>query len=150
MGALFLGFFYLLKGVAGLGGRVLPEGDQLNYLTFFISLTMVCISIYNQRISEAKKDEELLELATKDKLTGLLSFEYFTEQVKDRIERYNIQRSDSVYLFINVTNFKVYNDQKGFEQGNEFLKTIGQILTEVFNTYSLLCRQIDGKVMNKY
>ena len=104
---------------------------------------MVCISIYNQRISEAKKDEELLELATKDKLTGLLSFEYFTEQVKDRIERYNIQRSDSVYLFINVTNFKVYNDQKGFEQGNEFLKTIGQILTEVFNTYTLLCRQSD-------
>ena len=143
LGALFLGFFYLLKGVAGLGGRVLPEGDQLNYLTFFISLTMVCISIYNQRISEAKKDEELLELATKDKLTGLLSFEYFTEQVKDRIERYNIQRSDSVYLFINVTNFKVYNDQKGFEQGNEFLKTIGQILTEVFNTYTLLCRQSD-------
>ena len=143
LGILFLGFFFLLNHVASLGGRIVPEGDQVNYITFFISLAMVAVSIYNQRISEAKKDEELLELATKDKLTGLLSFEYFTEQVKERIERYNIQRSDSVYLFINVTNFKVYNDQKGFEQGNEFLKSIGQILSEVFNTYSLLCRQSD-------
>ena len=143
LGVLFLGFYFAINHVASLGGRVLPEGDALNYLTFFISLTMVCISIYNQRISEAKKDEELEELATKDKLTGLLGFEYFTEQVKDRIERHNIQKGDSVYLFINVTNFKVYNDQKGFEQGNEFLKTIGQILTETFNTYSLICRQSD-------
>ena len=143
LGALFLGFFFLLKHATTLGQRVLPEGDQLNYVTFYISLTMVCISIYNQRISEAKKDEELEELATKDKLTGLLSFEYFTVQVRDRIERYNIQKSDSVYLFINVTNFKVYNDQKGFEQGNEFLKTIGQIISEVFNELALVCRQSD-------
>ena len=140
LGGVFLGFYLLLKTVKI---RHFPEGDEINYLTFFISLTMVCISIYNQRVSEAKKDEELLELATKDKLTGLLGFEYFTTQVKERIEKYNIQKSDSVYLFINVTNFKVYNDQKGFEQGNEFLKTIGQILTETFNTYSLICRQSD-------
>jgi diguanylate cyclase (GGDEF)-like protein len=94
-------------------------------------------------LSEAKKDEELEELATKDKLTGLMSFEYFILQVKERIERYSIQKSDSVYLFINITNFKVYNDQKGFEQGNEFLKTVGQIISGVFNELSLVCRQSD-------
>ena len=145
LGVLFLGFFLALDGVSKIsgGGRVFPEGDQVNYLTFFISLAMVCVSIYNQRISEAKKDEELEELATKDKLTGLLGFEYFTTQVKERIDRYNIQKSDSVYLFINVTNFKVYNDQKGFEQGNEFLKTIGQIISETFNELALVCRQSD-------
>ena len=143
LGALFLGFYFLLTGVVELGGRRLPEGDGLNYLTFFISLAMVAISIYNQRLSEAKKDEELEELATKDKLTGLLGFEYFTTQVKERIDRYNIQRSDSVYLFINVTNFKIYNDQNGFEAGNEFLKQVGQILSETFNELSLICRQSD-------
>ena len=143
LGVLFLGFYFAINHVASLGGRVVPEGDKINYITFYISLTMVCISIFNQRISEAKKDEELEELATKDKLTGLLGFEYFTTQVVDRIKQFNIQKGNSVYLFINVTNFKVYNDQKGFEQGNAFLKTIGQILTEVFNEYSLICRQSD-------
>ena len=143
LGALFLGFFLLLNHVVSLGGRIVPEGDQVNYITFFISLSMVAVSIYNQRLSEAKKDEELEELATKDMLTGLLSFEYFTTQVKERIQRFNIQRSDSVYLFINITNFKIYNDQKGFEKGNEFLKTVGEILSDVFSSYSLLSRQSD-------
>ena len=143
LGSLFLGFYFLLTGVEGLGGRKLPEGDGLNYLTFFISMAMVAVSIYNQRLSEAKKDEELEELATKDKLTGLMSFEYFVTQVKDRIAQYNIQRGDSVYLFFNITNFKIYNDPTGFEKGNEFLKSVGQILSEIFNTYSLICRQSD-------
>ena len=143
LGVLFLGFFFAISHVAALGGRVVPDGDRINYITFYISLAMVAVSIYNQRISEAKKDEELEELATKDKLTGLLAFEYFTTQVKERIERYNIQKSDSVYLFFNVTNFKVYNDQKGFEQGNEFLKTIGQIISEVFSELALVTRQSD-------
>ena len=145
LGTLFLGFFLAIDNVHRIsgGGRFFPEGDQVNYLTFFISLTMVCISIYNQRISEAKKDEELEELATKDILTGLLGFEYFTTQVRDRIERYNIQKSDSVYLFINIANFKIYNDQKGFEKGNEFLKEIGSIISEEFNSLALVSRQSD-------
>ena len=143
LGALFLGFFLLLNHAASLNKRIVTEGDQVNYITFFISLAMVAVSIYNQRLSEAKKDEELEELATKDKLTGLMSFEYFILQVRDRIERYNIQRSDSVYLFINVTNFKIYNDQKGFELGNEFLKQVGEIISDVFSELSLVCRQSD-------
>ncbi|MBO6261240.1 MAG: EAL domain-containing protein [Bacilli bacterium] len=143
LGTLFLGFYLAISNVVNLGGRRFPEGDEVNYLTFFISLTMVCISIYNQRISEAKKDEELEELATKDTLTGLLSFEYFTLKVKETIAKYNIQRGDSVYLFINITNFKVYNDQKGFEKGNEFLKTVGQIINETFKELALVSRQSD-------
>ena len=143
LGTLFLGFYFAIKGAANFGQRRFPEGDEVNYLTFVISLAMVCISIYNQRISEANKDEELEELATKDKLTGLLSFEYFTLQVREKIAEYKIERGNSVYLFINITNFKVYNDQKGFKKGNEFLKTVGQIISDVFNENSLITRQSD-------
>lgn len=143
LGTLFLGFFFALDGAASFGKRIVTEGDQLNYITFFISIAMVAVSIYNQRLSEAKKDEELEELATVDKLTGLMSFEYFITQISDRIQKYDIQKGNSVYLFINITNFKVYNDQKGFKQGNEFLKKVGEILSEEFNEYSLISRQSD-------
>ena len=142
LGTLFLGFYFALHNVASMGGRILPEGDEVNYITFFISLTMVCISIFNQRISEARKDEELEELATKDKLTGTYSFEYFTMLCKERIEKDNIQQDEWTYLFINITNFKIYNDQKGFEQGNIFLKEVGEILKEEFKD-SYISRQSD-------
>ena len=142
LGTLFLGFYFAIKGAANLGQRRFPEGDEVNYITFFISLTMVCISIYNQRISEATKDEELEELAMKDKLTGLFSFEYFTMLCKERIIKENVQMGEYTYLFINITNFKIFNDQKGFEQGNVFLKEVGEILNSVF-TDSYVSRQSD-------
>ena len=142
LGSLFLGFYFLLTHVADLGGRILPEGDGLNYLTFFISLAMVCISIYNQRISEAKKDEELEELATKDKTTGLLSFEYFNVLAEQKMHEDNLGSGEGVYLFVNIVGFKIYNDKKGFDEGNLFLKETGEILTEVFDD-ALISRQSD-------
>ena len=142
LGTLFLGFYFALKRVESYGGRNLPEGDEINYVTFFISLTMVCISIFNQRISEARKDEELEELATKDKLTGLYAFEYFTIICKERIAKESIKPEQYVYLFINITSFKIYNDQKGFDKGNDFLREVGKIFKETFSN-SLVSRQSD-------
>ena len=142
LGSLFLGFYFLLSAVAGLGGRNLPEGDGLNYLTFFISLTMVAISIYNQRLSEAKKDEELEELATKDKITHLLSFEYFVVLAKERMIEEDYGSGKGIYLFINIVGFKIYNEKKGFEEGNKFLKETGAIISECFPD-SLITRQSD-------
>ena len=151
LGTLFLGFYLFINHAVDLGGRRLPEGDQVNYITFFISLTMVCVSIYNQRISEAKKDEELEALATKDKLTGLLSFEYFVVLAKEKMQEGNMGKGDGVYLFINIVGFKIYNDKKGFTEGNAFLKEVGGIISSVF-IGDLISRQSDDHfvVFTKY
>jgi len=142
LGTMFLGFFFALDGAASFGQRVFPEGDAVNYLTFFVSLTMVCISIYHQRVSEANKDETLEELATKDKITGLLSFEYFSILAKEKMKEDNLGQGDGAYLFLNLTGFKIYNDQKGFGKGNLFLKETGEIISEAFPN-SLISRQSD-------
>ena len=142
LGTLFLGFYFAIKGAANFGQRRFPEGDEVNYLTFVISLTMVCISIYNQRISEAKKDEELEELATKDKITGLLSFEYFTILAREKMKEGDLGWGGGAYLFLNLSGFKIYNDQKGFEKGNLFLRETGKIISEVFPD-TLISRQSD-------
>ena len=142
LGTLFLGFYFAIKGAANFGQRRFPEGDEVNYLTFVISLAMVCISIYNQRISEANKDEALEELATKDKITKLLSFEYFIICAKEKTEKEHIGPGQGLYLFFNITNFKIYNDKKSFDEGNSFLRETGQILTKVFPD-ALITRQAD-------
>ena len=139
LGAIFLGFYELLKTVTI---RKFPEGDEINYITFFISLTMICISIFNQRISEARKDEELVDLATKDKITGLLSFEYFSVLAKEKMLEGNMGSGEGIYLFINILGFKIYNEKKGFEEGNQFLRETGAIITECFPD-SLITRQSD-------
>ena len=140
LGAIFLGFFILLENTVSI--RKFPEGDQVNYLTFFISLTMICISIYDQRLSEAKKDEELELLATKDTLTGLYAFEYFTTLIAKRLKEDETKIDEWIYLFMDITSFKIFNDQKGFEEGNKFLKDVGKVLSDTF-TKGLVSRQSD-------
>ena len=142
LGAIFLGFYYMLEYAKTGNMREWSDGDKVNYITFFISLAMVCISIYNQRLHEAKKDEELEKLATQDTLTGLMSFQYFINQSGAIIKDKNTQRTDYMFVFINITSFKIFNDQRGFEAGNVFLKQVGQILQETFAD-DLVSRQGD-------
>ena len=145
LGSIFLLFYFALKYFGG--DRQLPEGDEINYLTFFISLTMVAISIYNQRIREANKDEELEEMATKDKLTGLYSYRYFLQQCKEKINSENLKGGEYVYLFLNLRHFKIFNDQKGYFEGNQLLKDVGKIFQECFDEGTLLTRQSDDHFM---
>ena len=171
LGAVFLGFYLLIKNTIGnqtvyyngeiiayinsLGetvpfdgsdikklviSRSFLDGDEINYLTFFISLVMVCVSIYSQRVAEARKDEELEILATKDKLTDLWGFEYFLTLAKAKTEE--VEPTEWMYLFFDVTSFKIYNDQRGFAAGNKFLKDVGAILNDVFSD-GLVSRQGD-------
>ena len=144
LGSIFLGFYLLLKAWENkaVGNRAFPDGDEVNYITFFISLTMVCISIYDQRIREAKKDEELEILATKDTLTDLYSFEYFVTLVRRMTSTNNAKLGEWIYLFLDITSFKIFNDQRGFDEGNAFLKSVGEVLEKDFPE-ALITRQSD-------
>ena len=144
LGTVFLGFYLLLHYISTWtpGAREFPEGDEVNYITFLISLIMICVSIYDQRVSEAKKDEELEYLATKDPLTGLLSFEYFATLVNKTVKENETKLDEWIYLFMDITSFKIFNEQKGFEEGNKFLSDVGKVLTEKFET-ELITRQSD-------
>ena len=142
LGTIFLGFYIILNQVSRYGGRQVPEGDEVNYITFFISLTMICVSIYDQRISEARKDERLERLAKVDELTGLMTYNYFLSECDKLIENDKEHGNKYAYLFLNVSSFKIYNDQKGYIAGNAFLRNVGEILSETFpNTF--ISRQAD-------
>ena len=153
LGASFLGFYYILltyQGglsfanqdfvINGVAHKII-SGDSVNYVTFFISLTTICFAIYHGRLNEAKKSQALEKSAKEDELTGLYNYSYFTEVAKERIASIkNIE--DYSYLFIDVHNFKAFNDQRGFEEGNKFLIAVGEFISRLFND-SLYARQAD-------
>ena len=113
------------------------EANQINYLTFWIALVMVSISIYQQRLAEAKKDENLVaanarlkKLAVEDELTGLSNIYQF---VQDAEEVMMNEHGSKTYLFINIENFKNYNDQFGYQAGNQFLKKVAGMIRDTFD-----------------
>ena len=142
VGSLFLGFYMLLRnhvvdGNVGMGG-----GDSVNYLTFAISLAMVAMSIYNQRHAEAIKDESLEYIAHYDDLTGLNNFSHFLAYTKEEMQNENVPLNERIFLFINIDEFKTYNDLRGFVAGNDFLKHVGGKIKETYPN-SLVCRESD-------
>ena len=132
LGTVFLGFYIILDQVARFKGRQVPEGDEVNYITFFISLTMVSISIYNQRIIEARKDQKLEYLAKVDDLTGLMTYSYFLNESQRKADEEKAGAGKYAFLFFNISSFKNFNDQRGYEAGNTFLKDVGQIISRAF------------------
>ena len=154
LGASFWGFYNILvtyQGgltfsdqnimISGVMQKII-SGDAVNYLTFFISLTTICFAIYHGRLSEAKKAEALKKSAEEDGLTGLYNYSYFIELAKEKISEATDNVSENVFLFINVHNFKAFNVQRGFKEGDKFLIAIAERVSEIFAD-SLCARQAD-------
>ena len=116
----------------GVDKREFIEADRINYYTFLISLTMITLSIYSQRVQEAYKDEKLIHDAEYDQLYDIHNGNYFTKQII-KIEAENpTALENKMYLFINMRNFKTINDQKGFEYGDFFLKRLAKDVSAAF------------------
>lgn len=108
------------------------SGDVVNYVTFAISLVMVAVSMYQQRIVEAHNSEKIQKSAVTDELTGIPNMNYFANECTKRLADESVDFNDYIYLFINVDNFKTYNEQFGFEKGNAYLKKLGECIVGVF------------------
>ncbi|MBO4883216.1 MAG: EAL domain-containing protein [Lachnospiraceae bacterium] len=106
------------------------EGDKINFATFYISMITVVISIYHQRHSEALKSEKLMIASVTDELTGIPNVKGFTDRAFEQLK--TIDKENLVYLFINIENFKLYNDSLGFLKGNELLISLANGISELF------------------
>ena len=154
LAASFLGFYNILltyQGglsfakqeiiISGVAQKII-SGDSVNYVTFFISLTTICFAIYHGRLNEARKSKALEKSAKEDQLTGLYNYAYFSELARDSIENLDSELDKNVLLFLDVHNFKAFNDQRGFEAGDRFLIALGKRISELFSD-SLYGRQAD-------
>ena len=154
LGASFLGFYEVLltyqNGMSfqaqevAINGELLKitSGDTVNYITFFISLTTICFAIYHGRLNEAKKSGALEKSAKEDALTGMNNYSYFPALAKEYIQGVTENFGENVFLFLDVHNFKAFNDQRGFEAGDKFLVAIGKYISDIFSD-SLCARQAD-------
>ena len=154
LGASFLGFYNILLTyqdgltfqkqdvvISGVTQKII-SGDSVNYVTFFISLATICFAIYHGRLNEARKSKALEKNAKEDQLTGLYNYSYFSERAEERIRSLTDNFGENVLLFIDVHNFKAFNDQRGFEAGDRFLVALGAYISEIFRG-SLFGRQAD-------
>ena len=82
-----------------------------------------------------------------DDLTGILGYRAFVAEVCARLSAPETILENKIYLFINIENFKTYNDQYGFEAGNRFLISMAKKLTALFSGDPLARQEDDHFVV---
>ncbi|MBR1771542.1 MAG: GGDEF domain-containing protein [Lachnospiraceae bacterium] len=107
-------------------------GDRINYITFFISLTMIAISIYHQRHREATKAESLELAAITDTLTGAPNMYKFQQTAAAYLQESQKTGTELIYLFFNIENFNTFNDRFGYAGGNELLTSMKDLICSNF------------------
>jgi diguanylate cyclase (GGDEF)-like protein len=81
----------------------------------------------NQELDDLNK--EFRELAIRDGLTGLFNHRYAHERLEQEFERATRFARDLTVIFIDVDNFKFFNDTNGHQAGDTVLKILASIMT---------------------
>ena len=136
---LFLGFSYTLFYC--LCNAILPAtyATKVNLSIVLISIFMSAINSYHQTIIGARKDEKLehahnilLKLSVSDEVTGIANMHYFRSQSLGVMQNKKTDLSKMIFLFLDIENFKNYNEKYNYWEGNCFLKEFAEKIEEVF------------------
>jgi diguanylate cyclase (GGDEF)-like protein len=80
----------------------------------------------NEELQEA--NGALKEMAVRDGLTSLYNHRYFQEALALELSRSKRYSKQCSVIFMDVDNFKVYNDTNGHPEGDRLLKTLSEIM----------------------
>ena len=91
-------------------------------------------------IENANLYRELEYLSVTDPVTNLSNYRYFVRSMDDEIERFKRFSDGFSLLMIDVDDFKSYNDTYGHLAGDQFLRELGELLTENLRSIDKVCR----------
>ena len=89
---------------------------------------------------EKEHIEELRNLANVDALTGLFNHRYFYATLSKLMDEAKNNDCPVSLLFLDIDDFKIYNDLYGHTSGDDALKRISQIIMNNLGTEFVACR----------
>ncbi|WP_241078988.1 GGDEF domain-containing protein [Natranaerofaba carboxydovora] len=115
----------------------------LHSLVFFVNL--FGILIFLGITEELKRREEhmgvLQDLALTDEMTKTFNYRYFKSFLNEQLKQCDINKKDNVsLLFLDLDNFKDYNDTYGHQDGDELLKEIANLFRRSIRPKDVMCR----------
>lgn len=112
--------------------------EDLRFLTTIGDLGAVAIE-------NAQLYERVEQLAIKDGLTGLYLRRYLLERMPEEVSRQLRRKNQLAFLMFDLDKFKQYNDRFGHIAGDIVLRTVGMLLTDLFNEPGMLICRYGGE-----
>lgn len=112
------------------------EGDII--LVSSLMITSFILSLYIN--IENDYNLKLKELAVKDGLTGLFNHRSFQDILGSYIRNSKKENKEVSLLFMDIDNFKNYNDINGHQRGDWLLTRLGEVLRETVGDLGIVTR----------
>ena len=114
--------------------REYPIQDKVPW-TLELRSVVAAMNLMSGKVKEMFKEQsdamERLRAGTYvDTLTGLANRQYFDLQLK-QMTKSRSSSSTNALLFIELTDFKSFNERKGYQSGDKLLKACAELITEV-------------------
>ena len=109
---------------------------------YFHLAVMLAIVYFNGNIVEVdnRLREKLINLSTRDGLTGVYNLRYFQEQLGKELERSDRNGRPVSMIFLDIDDFKLYNDTYGHDAANETLVELTRILAKSLRNMDTVAR----------
>lgn len=112
------------------------EGDII--LVSSLMITSFILSLYIN--IENDYNLKLKELAVKDGLTGLFNHRSFQDILGSYIKNSKRENKEVSLLFMDIDNFKNYNDVNGHQRGDWLLTRLGEVLRNTVGDLGIVTR----------
>ena len=112
---------------------------KVNLFIVWVAILLTAFNVYHQKYKEAKKDEDIEEMnaylkqiAITDELTDIPNMHSFKKMTEEILKEGLGEPESHIFLYLDIENFKNYNEKYGFEKGNNFLNAIGHLIMYSF------------------
>lgn len=88
---------------------------------------------YARSLEEKVKDRtrQLEQMARTDPLTGLFTVRYLDESLTRYLRAAERRLEPLSLVYIDVNDFKLFNDQEGHQRGDEILRAVGSVIRQI-------------------
>ncbi|MCR5032325.1 MAG: EAL domain-containing protein [Lachnospiraceae bacterium] len=129
--------------------RSFSQTNKINLLMVWLTIMVVSLVMYYQIREAAVSDESmenvnqhLIKRMTQDDLTLIYNMGYFRTHASIRLRGEKTDLSKMLFLFVDLENFRAYNHQYGYHEGNEYLKRFAALISDTF-MHDLVARVSD-------
>lgn len=128
------------------GAVIIYPAQNINFTMEDLSVINVALSNLQAQIVMMKQNEHLLFISSTDQLSMLKNRRALQEQLSiqsEMIRRYSKKRDmyfQTTVVFIDLDNFKYYNDTFGHEAGDLLIQRFGELLRKVFRKVDFISR----------
>ncbi len=133
-------FDYIIKPFEDLDVIVDITNRAIANLTAIRKQQYLLSTLSRQNVELGDLNKKFRELSIRDGLTGLFNHRYTQERLSEEFARARRFERELSILFMDVDNFKFYNDTHGHQAGDVILETIGELMSNVSRESDVVSR----------